>query len=99
VTGSVRMGFLRAWSGAISVGYGSNRSIVANVLYADRFDNWFAGANLSHSLGSELSFSLGTQYSYQISNGACPVLSCGVSPSREQVFFRLQWHPWPARIQ
>ena len=98
-TGTVRVNVGRAWIGSINGGYASNRSFVTLASGATRFDNWFGGANLSRSLGPQIVFDMAYQYTQQRGNGACPVAACAITPNRHGVFVRLQWHPWPARIQ
>lgn len=100
VTGTVQAGFGRDWFASMDAGFASNRSITgASGASASRFNTWFSGVNINRPLGRHLVFSASYQYQSQDANGACPVVSCGIASGRQAIFSRLQWHPWPARIQ
>lgn len=98
-TGSVRFGFARYWSASVNGGYVANRALTNATTGATQYNTWIAGASLTRPISRKLSFSFNYQYQHQDQNGTCPVLSCGINPGNQALSGRLEWHPWPARLE
>jgi hypothetical protein len=96
LTATVNHDFTRFWSISVNGGYATNNILSPVTIFADRFDNWFAGASLSRQVGRQVNVKLNYGFERQGSRGgACPVLSCGLpgATSFRQVGVTLQWHP------
>jgi hypothetical protein len=89
----------RIWTMSANLGYARNVNLVSTAGAANQFDNWYAGASLNRQIGRQLN--LGFNYAFQRqtnSPGACPVLSCGLATTSNQVAsVSLDWHPFAIR--
>jgi hypothetical protein len=99
VGGGVHFGFARFWSVSVNGGFVSNRALANTTFGATRYSTWTSGVSLGRPLSRGLLFSVSYLYQNQIQNGVCPVLSCGIFPGSQSVSARLDWHPWPPRLQ
>ena len=80
----------RVWNGNLSFGYARNGQILG-VSGATGFDNWFAGAELSRSIGHMTFFSLG----YQAQIQAASVIPGSTNYAVHQISLSFQWHTRP----
>jgi hypothetical protein len=80
----------RVWSGNLSFGYARNGQILA-AANASSFDNWFAGAGLSRSIGHMTYLSFG--YQAQIQAGS--TIPGSTSYTVHQINVSFQWHTRP----
>jgi len=90
--------FTRFWTGTASMGYAVNSSVVPTAT-ATNFSDWFAGLNAGRPIGPHTTMALfyGTQK--QLSNGACPVASCGNNFLWQTFGVTFTWHPRPINLE
>jgi len=98
VTATARHDFTKTWSASMHGGYALNKSLASATLLAYRFDDWFAGANLSRPIGRQFRLELSYGFQQQTTgNGLCPVLSCGLAHPFSEYGVTLGWHPLSGR--
>jgi hypothetical protein len=97
VTGSVTRQMSRTFSSGIAAGYARNNGVsTASTPSSQTYNNWFAGASLSHPWGRSLGLTLSYQMQYQDSNAAfCIGPTCGTSLIRHLISVGLGWHERP----
>jgi hypothetical protein len=99
ITAGVTHDFARFWSVSVNGGYAVNRNLAPVATFASRFDNRFGGAVVNRELGRQVRLALSYEFQQQSGGaGSCPVPSCGLASSFNQLAVNLQWHPvGPAR--
>jgi hypothetical protein len=86
--------FTRSWSVLVNGGYAINKALVPSAIFANQFNNWFAGATVNRQLSRDFRLSMTYAYQQQTSGtGGCPVGGCGLPGSVRQFGVTLQWHP------
>jgi hypothetical protein len=94
ITAGVTHDFTRFWSVSVNGGYAMNRNLAPVAAFASRFDNGFAGAVVNRELGRQFRWGLSYEFQQQSGGaGSCPVPSCGLAGSFNQLTVSLQWHP------
>lgn len=90
VGGALTKQLSRVWNGNLSFGYARNAQILS-LAGSAQFDNWFAGAGLSRSIGHMTYFSLG--YQAQIQAGSA--IPGSATNAVHQIYLSFQWHTRP----
>ena len=100
VTGSVTRQMSRTFSSGITAGYARNNGVsTASPPSSQTYNNWFAGASLTHPWGRSLGLTLSYQMQYQDSDTAfCIRTTCGTRLLRHLISVGLGWHQRPLRF-
>ena len=98
-TGSLTRAVSRTFSSGISGGYSRNTGVVTNTagaLVNQTYNSWYAGATLSHPIGTSLGLTLSYWFQHQNSSTAsCVGPSCQASILTNVFSVGLGWHTRP----